>query len=396
MIGNCLACGGILGGILFSLGKLPLVDSFCNAPDEASEIEQFPVELCQCHRCSTIQIASPPDTRKIYENYIYESSSSPDLAEHFQEYARYIVAITGDVNTRVLEIGANDGLLLQKLVDFGFRRLVGVDPSPQTANINIEGVEIINDFFCKESVMKLEKRKFGLIVANNCFSHIPKLSEVLGLCSNLIEQTGTILVEVQSTLGLIEGVVFDYIYHEHYFYHTAQSFEKLAGLSGLELYHIEYVKTKGGSYRFLLGHKGAHAITSSVDYWKFREELAGIHERKSWQLMASYLSGIKSRLNDYIESSQRSIIAYGASATGTVFLKYMGVEEKIYSIVDDNPKRQGLYAPGSAIPVKSPSSIKSTDVCLVLAWRHSTCIVPKLKSQGIPFIIPLPEFKLDE
>ena len=74
-------------------------------------------------------------------------------------------------------------------------------------------------------------------------------------------------MEVQSCLDLVEGVVFDYIYHEHYFYHSAQSFERLAKISGLELYHIDHVPTKGGSYRFLLGHPGCHLIDSSVDYW---------------------------------------------------------------------------------------------------------------------------------
>jgi len=391
---NCLACDGVLGDVLFSIPDLPLVDSFCNSQKDALNIPRYSVDLRQCNKCSTIQIASPPDTSRIYRDYIYESSSSPDLSDHFSFYAQYIASLTTDRKTKILEIGANDGLLLKKLANVGFTNMVGIDPSPQTAQVDIKGVKIINDFFNESSASQLSSASFGLIIANNCFSHIPNLSSTLELCGKLLGSEGTIIIEVQSCLGLLEGVVFDYIYHEHYFYHSAQSFEKLAKISGLELYHIEHVPTKGGSYRLLLGHAGCHKISSTVTYWKYREELAGIHYRDAWQLMANYLSGIKKSLNQYLDVNKIRLIGYGASATGTVFMRYMDIESKIDRIVDDNPKRQNLFAPGYAIPIKSPSILGQSDTCLILAWRHYRHIVPKLDERRITFIIPLPTLQI--
>lgn len=393
MTHNCLACDGMLGEVLFSIPELPLVDSFCKSQKEALAVPKYSIDLRQCNKCSTIQISSPPDTSDIYKNYIYDSSSSPDLFDHFTDYAQYVLSLSKDLNTKVLEVGANDGLLLRSLVDVGFTRLLGIDPSPQTAEVNIKGVEIINEFFCQASTSNLKPSSFGLIIANNCFSHIPNLSGILELCLNLLEPSGTIIVEVQSCLDLLEGVVFDYIYHEHFFYHSAQSFEKLAKICGLELYHIDHVPTKGGSYRLLFGHPGRHAIDSSVDYWKFREQLAGIHRPKSWQLMTDYLSGVKNSLKSFIHETNQSLIGYGASATGTVLMRYMDIESSVETIVDDNSSRQELFAPGTAIPVKSPAMLSNSDMCLILAWRHSDRIVPKLKMQSIPFITPLPAFK---
>ena len=396
MTSVCIACGGRLGDAIFSLPDLPLVDSFCSSPEEALAVPRYSVDLCQCNSCSTIQIASPPDTSDIYRNYIYESSSSPDLSDHFTAYAQYLAALASSTTTKILEVGANDGLLLRKLADAGFTRMVAIDPSPQTAQINIKGVEVINDFFCESSVSTLGPNSFGVIIANNCFSHIPSLSEILALCSRLLESSGTIVIEVQSCLDLIEGVVFDYIYHEHYFYHSAQSFEKLARISGLELYHIDHVPTKGGSYRFLLGHAGRHSIDSSVSYWKYREELAGIHHSKVWKLMGDYLEEIKIALSNFISSNKRQLIGYGASATGTVLMSYMNIESSVVAIVDDNPKRQGLYAPGSAIPVRSPSALNDSNACIILAWRHASHIAPSLKKQSIPCVVPLPTFRVSD
>jgi SAM-dependent methyltransferase len=336
-------------------------------------------------------VASPPDTSDIYRNYIYESSSSPDLLEHFSRYAEFVKDIAATTEKPVLEIGANDGLLLSQLVRVGFSRLVGIDPSPQTAGISLSGVQVVNDFFSEKTAKKLDPQSFSAIIANNCFSHIPQLTNVLSLCGELLEQSGTLIVEVQSTLDLIEGVIFDYVYHEHYFYHTATSFEVIARMSGLELYGIHHVSTKGGSYRLLLGHIGKHVRDGSVDYWKFREEVAQVHSRKPWVDMDVYLSTVKASLHRLISKSHGKIAAYGACATGTVFLKYMGLEGVIDFIVDDNPKRQGRFAPGTGIPVLPPSSCKDASLCLVLAWRHAQCIVPKLESLGISYIVPLPE-----
>ena len=392
---NCLACGGRLGDILFSISDLPLVDSFCKTIEEALAVECFTVELRQCDKCLTVQIASPPDTSNIYRNYIYESASSPDLLDHFSSYSETISDIAPCSSTKILEIGANDGMLLGKLAAAGFTYILGIDPSPQTAKINIKGVEIINEFFNEASVSDLELNSFGVIIANNCFSHIPDLSNILELCSKLLVDSGTIVIEVQSCLDLVQGVVFDYIYHEHIFYHTATSFQRLAALSGLELYQIDHVSTKGGSYRFLIGHASHHPIDSSVSYWIFREVLAGIHSNTAWKLMTNYLADIKTILQRCIHDRNCSLVGYGASATGTVLMRYMDIESTINSIVDDNSKRQGLFAPGTAIPVKAPSILSGEDMCLVLAWRHLKYIVPKLVELSIPYIIPLPSIKIN-
>ena len=391
---NCNACQGELSPPLFKVRDLPLVDSFCSTPISASQVPRFSIDICQCNTCQTIQIASPPDTAEIYRNYIYESRSSPDLLDHFTQYARVVSRTVPGKDRPVLEIGANDGLFLHQLIKEGFNNLVAVDPSPQTAMVSFAeteaNVEVINQFFCYDSIKHFEKNSFVAIFANNCFSHISDLLGVLNLCAKFLSSDGTLFVEVQSTLDLVESVVFDYIYHEHYFYHSMISFENLAKMAGLEVYGVEHVSTKGGSYRFSLGHKGAHVVESSVSYWKYRESIAGVHSTDTWLKLESYLAKSKLVLHEWFSNSDKPVIGFGASATGTVFIRYMAIEHKLGAIVDDNPKRQGLYAPGTAIPIISIDELRGDERCLILAWRHSSLIVPKLRARGIVSISPLP------
>ena len=385
---RCLACGGMLEDSLFDINDLPFVDSFRADAAQAAEVPRHSISLRQCDSCFTIQVASPPDTSEIYKQYIYESSSSPDLLAHFSGYAEFVRSTCK--GGPLLEIGANDGLLLKELEKVGFTNLTAMDPSPQTGTIDSANVRIINEFFDESSATRLPKEYYSTIIANNCFSHIPNLTLVLSLCKELLTPEGIIIVEVQSTLDLIENVVFDYIYHEHYFYHTVSSFSKVARLSGLELFSVKHVETKGGSYRLLLGKELRHKIDGSVSYWMYREHIARVHSASSWASLKDYLATVKGRLHELINHTNRTVIGYGASATGTVFMKYMEIEGLIKWIVDDNKKRQGSFSPGAAIPVRAYDSYSEDTFCIILAWRHAKYIAPKLQASRIPYIVPLP------
>ena len=175
----CNACGSELGDILFNLKDIPIVDSFKKSKKLAEDVPRITIDISQCINCKTVQITQPISTSEIYLNYIYESSSSPDLNSHFNSYAESILRNFSTEN-KILEIGLNDGLLVRNLIKKGFKHIVGIDPSPQTGNLKIDGAEIINDFFSKGKIEDLRQyyHNYDIIISNNCFSHIPNLKEI--------------------------------------------------------------------------------------------------------------------------------------------------------------------------------------------------------------------------
>ena len=106
---------------------------------------------------------------------------------------------------KILEIGLNDGLLVRNLIKKGFKHIVGIDPSPQTGNLKIDGAEIINDFFSKGKIEDLRQyyHNYDIIISNNCFSHIPNLKEILESCRQLLSDEGLVVIEVQSLNDLL-------------------------------------------------------------------------------------------------------------------------------------------------------------------------------------------------
>jgi hypothetical protein len=92
----------------------------------------------------------------------------------------------------------------------------------------------------------------------------------------------------------------------------------------------------------------------------------------------------------------KTIVAYGAPAKGNTLLNYCGVRaDFIDYTVDASPYKQGLYLPGTHIPVHAPERIFDTrpDYMLILPWNIKDEIMGKMagiREWGGKFVVPIP------
>ena len=73
-----------------------------------------------------------------------------------------------------------------------------------------------------------------------------------------------------------------------------------------------------------------------------------------------------------MKNDKKTIVAYGAAAKGNTLLNYCGIRtDFIDYAVDRSPHKQGLYLPGSRIPVYDTEKIRETrpDYILILPWN---------------------------
>ncbi len=94
---------------------------------------------------------------------------------------------------------------------------------------------------------------------------------------------------------------------------------------------------------------------------------------------------LETTLESLIDSNAK-IIGYGAAAKGMTLLNYM--ELPIDFIIDDNPLKQGLYCPGTNIPIMAISEIaqytSSKLVIIPLAWNFFTEIKSRIQKMNLP------------
>jgi predicted TPR repeat methyltransferase len=188
----------------------------------------------------------------LYGNYLYQTSISLGLVEHFRTYAEEVVRQVAPVpNALVLDIGSNDGSLLKAFKDHGLR-VLGVDPAREIARKATEsGVETIADFFTAKLAREIRKKHgpAAIITANNVFANIDHLADVAAGIRELLAQDGVFVFETSYLLDVLQKSLLETFFHEHLCYFSVRPLEAFFRRNGMELFDVKRVATKGGSIR---------------------------------------------------------------------------------------------------------------------------------------------------
>ncbi len=400
----CRSCGAALSALFVDLGMSPISNAM-RSPEQAGEAERFfPLRTFVCGVCKLVQIedvASRED--HFHGDYTYFSSFSTSWLAHAQAYAEMMTArYSLGPDSLVVEVASNDGYLLQYFNAAGVP-VQGIDPADNCAEAaRAKGVPTLTRFFGAELAAELraEGRAADVIAANNVLAHVPDINDFARGFKALLKPDGVITVEFPHLLRLIEANYFDTIYHEHYSYLSLLAVERLFARHGLEVFTVEELTTHGGSLRVFAGHPGAHAGPSaSLTAFRAKEAAAGLDDPAAYAAFADNVRATKRALLDLlirIKNDGASIAAYGAPAKGNTLLNYCGIRgDFIDYAVDANPVKQGMFLPGTGIPVFAPDHILETkpDYVLILPWNLKDEIMGQMaaiRGWGGRFILPLP------
>lgn len=395
---DCRLCSSeMLRGVL-ALEPTPLANEFLKPGDSCEEL--FPLHLVECLACGHVQLPVVVDPERLFRNYVYVSGTSPAFVEHFRRYANDLCqAHNLAEGSLVVEIGSNDGTLLKFFKQRGMR-VLGVDPAAEiAAKATAEGVPTIPHFF-RESLAEEIVRDHGraaLVVANNVFAHADDLSAIVRGVKTLLAPGAPFVFEVQYLGDLLDGGLFDMIYHEHLSYHSVRSLVPFFRRHGMTLFDVKRVNTHGGSIRCRV-FDALHVPLYNVD--RFVRDEGDVFER--FRTMQTKITErgdhLRKRLGDLRTDRKVTIAGYGAPAKATTLTRQFGLTGLVDFVVDDSPWKQGLCMPGSQIPVYDGSMALNCDVLVLFAWNFAEPILAKLRSAGFfdgqrVAIVPLPEYQ---
>ncbi|MBE9116860.1 class I SAM-dependent methyltransferase [Lusitaniella coriacea LEGE 07157] len=368
--------------------------------------ETYPLDVFFCQDCGLLQLIDVVDPDILYGNYIYTTSISLGLVEHFRQYAIDVLQrINPPASALVIDIGSNDGTILRHFQDRGMR-VLGVEPAAHIAQKATEsGIETLATFFNPEVASEI-KQKYGaatIITANNVFANIDDLPNTLEGIRHLLAPDGVFVMETGYCADTIRNDVFDNIYHEHLTYFNVKPLESFFRRHDMELIHVDHVATKGGSIRCTAQLKGgSRPVSPSVKAMIDAEVRLGMDRATPYLEFAAKIQGVKEQLLDLLKDLKaqgKTIAGYGASVGVTTLLYYFELSELLSFLVDDNPIRHDLFSPGHHIPVLPSQELyeRKPDYVLILAWRYAEPIMSKHQAylaQGGHFIQFLPELKV--
>jgi len=403
---TCRLCESSNLDLVLSLIPTPPANAFVDKSAIKEQQPCFPLDIFFCRNCNHVQLLDIVDPSILFENYVYVSGTSESFVRHFDQYASALInRFSPKLGSLIVDIGSNDGTLLSAFQKRGMKGL-GVDPARDIASeATKSGVTTIADFFSINLANKIKKEwgKANVITANNVFAHSDDLRGIADGIRNLLAPNGVFVFEVSYLGDVIRDTLFDTIYHEHLAYHTVKPLNDFFSNCGLQLFSVEKVVSHGGSIRGMVSLKGAkHSPDGSVDTMISEEKTIGLDRIETFKAFSYSINTLGQKLKNLIreiKAKGKSIAGFGAPAKSTTLMYNFGLgSEEIDFIVDDSPLKQGLFTPGTHIPVLSPNALydRQPDYVLILAWNFAKPIMEKHYSfleGGGCFIVPLPELK---
>ncbi|MBF0351836.1 MAG: class I SAM-dependent methyltransferase [SAR324 cluster bacterium] len=397
LLNACRVCDSSRLELAIDLGHQPWCNHFLKE-EELGKEPFYPLRVLYCHDCETAQLDYTVKKEIMFGDHTYLSGVTRSLNYHFQSIAEEADKrfFAGVPDKSILDIGSNDGSQLKQYQALGYE-VTGVESSKTTARIaNDAGVPTINSFFNQELARQLP-RKFHLINASGVFFHLEELHSVTEGIRDCLRDDGVFIVQFLYMKKIVENLAFDQIYHEHLLYYNLKTIEILLQRHGLSMFDARLSPIHGGSIIGYVTHKPRATPSDRLKTMIAQEEQDSSNAFQTYRLFEKRIEQMKIENLAYLEKAKqagKTIYGMGAPVKGNTMLNYFGAGKQYLDVlVEKNPLRKGLYAPGTHIPIVMEDELtRLPDIYFVLAWNFKDEILARnqhLIEQRIEFYFPV-------
>ena len=264
-ITKCRICNSNRIDECIDLGMQPWCNDFIKL-DQLGHEKKYPLKLVYCQNCTTLQVNYTVPKEIMYSEHTYLSGMTKTMYQHFKKISKNVVDNIINDKGLVVDIGSNDGTLLQTYKDLGME-VLGVEPGLEPSQIALKnGIPTQKRFFdfeCASDILS-ENGKALVISAANVFYHVEDLHSIVKGIKHLLDSNGVFVVQASYLPNLIEKNAFDIMYHEHLLYYRLENLNYLFSLYDMEVFNYEMASVHGGSIIAYVGHKNSRTVDNNV------------------------------------------------------------------------------------------------------------------------------------
>jgi len=368
----------------------------------------YPLRLFRCEDCGLVQIDYAVNPSELFfPDYPYRSGITDTLRQNLHGISiRVIEKLKIKKNSLVIDIGSNDGTVLEGFKKSGMR-VLGIEPTNISKIANNNGINTLQEFFSRESVNEIVQNhgKAALVTASNVFAHVNNIYDLTLGIHDLLEEDGVFISESHYLLDILETLQYDSIYHEHLRYYLIQPLVELFNRCGFTLVDVDRIPNYGGSIRVYAkkgrNHKISENVTELINLEKERHAYSNTTYEKfseKIQLSRKHLRSLIVRLVD----KNKSVVGVGCPGRSATLLHYCGITSDLLPYVAEQSTslKLDMYTPNTHIPVVDEKRLYDSqpDYVLMLSWHYATPIINTLRKNGLKskIIIPLPNINIVE
>jgi len=390
---------------IFKFPKTPIGNNLLKKKALKNNLDKFPLSVNQCMNCGHHQLSISVDNRILYaKNYTYLTGISRIFTKYLNQYSKTITKLVKiKKNDLVIDIGCNDGTLLENFKNITGCQVLGIDPSDEPTKIAKEKkLDILKSFFSLNLAKKIKKKyKYPkLITTHNTFAHVKNIQDFFSGIDHLTSDKTNVVIEIGYWLEVMKNYYFDTIYHEHHDYYSLKPLVTFFHKFNYNIINFKITSPQGGSLMIFLKKNKKNLVYKKILNQIIIENKFGLYDLKKYQKVNNNIHNIRKYFLNKISNYKKKnfkIHAYGSPTKAVTLLSFLKIpKNSIEYIYEDNLLKCNLYNPYQNIPIVHSSKIQENkpEVIIILAWNFYKSIVNNLiinNKNKIIFIVPLPK-----
>jgi SAM-dependent methyltransferase len=405
---SCRVCGSGALTKVIDLGEQYLQGSFVKPGKELPPTRRIPTILVRCDptrddkACGLLQMAHSVPPRILYSAYWYRSGTNRTMRDHLKGIADEAASMIEKKDARVLDIGCNDGTLLNAYPKDFVK--YGIDPSDVAQEAKGD-VTVVQDTFPSEQLeQRTQGKTFDVITTIAMFYDLEDPVAFVRSIKRALAPDGLWMFEMSYMPTMLKMNSYDTICHEHLEYYSLAVIENVLGRAGMKVVRVAMNDVNGGSIRGYATHSesfrfASKEFTRSLEALRQEEfdlELDTDRPYRNFQERINVHREELTSLLKKLKAEGKRIHIYGASTKGNTILQWCGIDRFIIEYAAErNPDKFGARTVGTDIPIISEEESRAMkpDYYLVLPWHFKKEFLEREKAildRGTAMIFPLP------
>lgn len=404
---TCRVCGSPSLKRVIDLGPQYLQGSFVKPGKEEPSQRKINCSLVRCNpqedenACGLLQMEHSVPSEILYAAYWYRSGTNSTMRNHLKGIADHAVELVKKSNCTVLDIGCNDGTLL----DFYPASFVRFGCDPSDVAQEVKNATVIQDIFpSAELNQAIGETRMDIVTSIAMFYDLENPVDFVKNIKRLLSPEGIWMFEMSYMPHMLELDSYDTICHEHLEFYSLAVIEKILAKAGMKIFKISFNDINGGSIRCYATHKESgryynkedHKLMNDIRQKEFDLEL---DTDKPYVAFQYRIEKVKNELHDLLvklKADGKRVHIYGASTKGNTILQWCNINSMLVDYAAErNPDKYGASTLGTNIPIISEeeSRAMNPDYYLVLPWHFKAEFLEREKAaldKGTGFIFPIP------
>ncbi len=393
MIKHCQSCRSAALSPVLDLGHHPFSTGLPLRRHEP--LRMFGLALVQCQDCGLIQLQQPAAAKDLTPLVDWVTYREPE--QHLDAVCDQLAALPGleDRKGRIIGATSKDDTALDRMTKHGFTRVTRLDIAQDLGvtlpNANVEAVP---EALTAERAA-LITRNHGLaklVIVRHIFEHAADLGQFLDGLTALVAPDGYLMLEVPDCVRSLTLCDYTMIWEEHSVYFTPETFFGLLGRRGF---------TPALTLRHPYPYEDCLILVARRDTAAAAADPAETTQPGATQQALALGRDYGARFAALTEEltrklarakERRPIALYGAGHLTASFVNYHGLEALFDCVVDDTPQKQGLFLPGSNLPILPSAALVERNIGLCLLGLAPE-VEPKVIARNAAFLAGGGEFR---